>query len=161
MKHIDIKRESSSWNSWCVNYCGLIDHKLNRITHCKAGVEYEGVFKKVDFTYSREDGHKYQSSEARPCFKHEHPLTDGCPHCRFPTPEEIKANDEEMTSRINKLFAARGAIEAVFKQQQKDGGAGAMPCPVCKTGQLHYRRAASNGHIHAKCSTADCVSWME
>ena len=40
-------------------------------------------------------------------------------------------------------------------------GAGEMKCPVCKEGTLRYSRAAYNGHVHARCSTADCVAWME
>ena len=40
-------------------------------------------------------------------------------------------------------------------------GAGEMPCPVCKTGTLRYSRAGYNGHVHAHCSTSNCVDWME
>ncbi len=137
-----------------------MDHKINRITHCKAGVEYASVETKVDFTYSREGGHRYEAHEARPCFRHEHPLTNGCPKCRFPTSEEIKAHDDEMNGHIKKMFSARSAIVAELDRLQMKGGGGVMECPVCK-GRLRYSRAASNGHIHARCSTEGCVSWME
>jgi len=40
-------------------------------------------------------------------------------------------------------------------------GRGSMACPVCKTGNLRYSRAAYNGHVHAACSTEGCVRWME
>lgn len=40
-------------------------------------------------------------------------------------------------------------------------GAGAMQCPICKTGKLNYSRALSNGHVNARCSTEGCVDWME
>jgi hypothetical protein len=40
-------------------------------------------------------------------------------------------------------------------------GQGVMDCPVCKTGKLQYRRSSYNGHVHGRCSTADCVAWME
>ncbi len=40
-------------------------------------------------------------------------------------------------------------------------GDGEITCPVCKTGKLRYSRAAYNGHVHASCSTATCVRWME
>ena len=36
-----------------------------------------------------------------------------------------------------------------------------MPCPICNSGSLHYSIAASNGHIHARCDTEKCISWME
>ena len=40
-------------------------------------------------------------------------------------------------------------------------GAGIMDCPVCKTGKLKYSRSSYNGHIHAACTTVNCVAWME
>lgn len=40
-------------------------------------------------------------------------------------------------------------------------GAGEMPCPVCGGGKLRYQRSTYNGHIHATCSTVNCVRWME
>lgn len=40
-------------------------------------------------------------------------------------------------------------------------GAGAMPCPVCKTGTLRYSRASYNGHVHGACTSEKCVRWME
>lgn len=40
-------------------------------------------------------------------------------------------------------------------------GSGTMPCPICKTGALHYSRSSYNGHVMATCSTKDCVMWRE
>jgi len=36
-----------------------------------------------------------------------------------------------------------------------------IECPICKEGTIHYSIASVNGHIHAKCTTGDCISWME
>lgn len=41
------------------------------------------------------------------------------------------------------------------------GGQGEMPCPKECGGTLRYRVASYNGHMHAACSTKDCLSWME
>lgn len=41
------------------------------------------------------------------------------------------------------------------------GGAGSVPCPSCDGGTLCYTVASYNGHMHGRCSTAGCVSWME
>lgn len=41
------------------------------------------------------------------------------------------------------------------------GGVGAVPCPGCQGGTLRYSVAGYNGHMHGKCSTSGCVSWME
>ena len=188
--HINIPRESSSWNGRCVHYAGMMETgmSLKRKTHCNAGVEYASVEKKVDYTYSRRGERPYEAHTAHPCFKHEHPLTDGCAKCRFPTPEEIKAHDEEATGLIKRITIAHKAIVADLERRHKAGdakvqmnvtrhadfddgyddgprnyisGGGVMDCPVCKTGKLHYSRASCNGHVHARCSTADCVAWMQ
>ena len=37
---------------------------------------------------------------------------------------------------------------------------GTIECPKCK-GVLHLSQAAYNGHVHGKCETEGCVSWME
>lgn len=36
-----------------------------------------------------------------------------------------------------------------------------MICPIYKTGELNYKIMSYNGHIHARCTTEDCVCWME
>lgn len=41
------------------------------------------------------------------------------------------------------------------------GGQGAIPCPCCDGGTLRYSVASYNGHMHGRCTTAGCVSWME
>jgi hypothetical protein len=185
--HLTIKREGSSWDGWCVHYLGF--HKPGigegRITHCGAGVEYDSVCKRIEYTYSYGDGHKYPAHKAYPCFRREHQLTDGCSKCLFPTPEEIKAHADEATGHIKNMISARAAIVDELERRNKDGdvavklnrasqseyddggptnyvsGAGIIGCPICKTGKLRYSRAAYNGHVHARCSTDGCVSWME
>lgn len=42
-----------------------------------------------------------------------------------------------------------------------NGGGGFVSCPVCKSGTLHYTVAGYNGHMWGRCSTKDCVSWMQ
>jgi len=41
------------------------------------------------------------------------------------------------------------------------GGTGSLPCSCCKTGTINYSVASVNGHIWGKCTTPNCVSWME
>jgi hypothetical protein len=45
--------------------------------------------------------------------------------------------------------------------KQGHGGRGELPCPVCKVGTIGYSVASVNGHIWGRCSTKDCVAWME
>lgn len=102
------------------------------------------------------------------------------------TAEEIAQQERELERSLNGTIVARKAIvdelnrrnvaadKTVVAKPHHDpefsetgcqspyvAGACAMPCPVCKSGTLRYSRAACNGHIHARCSTEGCVSWME
>jgi len=35
-----------------------------------------------------------------------------------------------------------------------------IECPQCK-GVLEYTVSSYNGHIHGRCKTDDCLSWMQ
>lgn len=58
--------------------------------------------------------------------------------------------------------AAATALAAIQEHAAGQRGiANVIPCPACGTGQLHYSVARSNGHIHARCSTPGCVTFMQ
>lgn len=102
-----------------------------------------------------------------------------------PTKEELATQERDINKLIDGVAIARPAIIEELKRRAKNGdesvkaakkedlhrwhmpqknyftGAGEMDCPVCKTGKLRYSRASYNGHVHAKCSTQNCVAWME
>jgi hypothetical protein len=59
---------------------------------------------------------------------------------------------------IEDILKARKAIIEHIKDARCVSGA--IDCPVCEKGKLKFSRA-SNGHVHAKCKTQECVSWME
>jgi hypothetical protein len=81
-----------------------------------------------------------------------------CPQFANWTPEELAARE----ARIEQHMRAIGVIRPAIVAQVKATGirAATIPCPACKTGTVHYSQA-SNGHVHARCSTAGCASWME
>jgi hypothetical protein len=83
----------------------------------------------------------------------------------YPTAEEMAEDDRQMAERFANIGQAREAIVADCGGPWKrgDGGAsGQIDCPVCEGAEtLQYSRAGYNGHIHARCATEDCVSWME
>jgi hypothetical protein len=61
---------------------------------------------------------------------------------------------------LGAMLAAKEHAKAQgFKQG--NGGTGEMPCPTNCGGTLRYSVANVNGHMHAVCSTKDCVRWME
>lgn len=54
---------------------------------------------------------------------------------------------------MDELLNARETIILENKNQ------GYIECPICSK-KLGYL-IASNGHVHAKCETKHCLSWME
>ena len=133
---------------WCKHYNGAIN------ATCKAGVTYTEV--QLGFGTPQ---------LSLPCFKDRNPLGATCDKCSFRTPEEVAALEAEQRKQFERIGTARAAIVAALGGPWKKGTAGAMgslDCPVCGTvAGLHFSRAGYNGHIHARCETTGCVSWME
>ena len=66
--------------------------------------------------------------------------------------------DSRIELVFGKIRTARKAITDIYGD--KRGIESIIPCPCCESGELFFS-IASNGHIHAKCNTGKCVSWME
>ena len=81
-----------------------------------------------------------------------------CPGRRFPTAEEVQAEKRDVAQRLLRTIRAREAIEAATGGEY--GVRGTIPCPNCP-GRLRYGVSRSNGHVHAVCSTAGCVGFIE
>lgn len=76
----------------------------------------------------------------------------------YPSDEELAAEDAWLADHLAKMRTARSAIMDAAKGRRSVSGA--IDCPVCKTGKLHFS-VAYNGHVHAQCTTKDCMWWME
>lgn len=131
---------------FCKHYQAMSEHKS-----CKAGVEYDSL--------------KGMSFETRPCFAEEGDVAPrpGCALAVLPTLEEQAERERYFAVRFENIGKARQAIVAACGGPWKKGKPsilGAIACPMCN-GHLDYSRAGYNGHIHAKCKTKGCVSWME
>jgi hypothetical protein len=133
---------------WCKHYRGMHEN-----TQCEAGVAFDSL---------EHHGTKL-FWESCPCFGPE--ASGKCESAAYPTAEEMAAHDAEMTARFERTCKARDAIVEHLGGPWKRGtpaSHGTMDCPVCNAvGSLRFSRASYNGHIHAKCKTAGCVSWME
>ncbi len=132
---------------FCNHYQSMHDNKT-----CKAGVSYDS-FKGLPF-------------DSRPCFcKPGNDPNAGCSLIEMPTPEQLAAEEAEFTELFARTNKARAAIVASLGGPWKRGMmgvSGEIDCPVCEGKQsLQFSRAGYNGHIHAACTTADCVRWME
>lgn len=130
---------------WCKHY-----HGMQKQT-CSAGVAFEDLPGRGTKTFF----------DTCPCFG----PSSGCDKAEYPTAEELAAADAEMKVRFQNIGKARQAIVAHLGGPWKrgtPGASGAIDCPVCNAPKsLRFSRAGYNGHIHAGCSTVDCVSWME
>lgn len=140
----------------CVHYNGLSGPGMARdeaTRCCEAGVVYLTV-KSTD--ESRKGFDRY------PCFREGEGVP--CDKRHFPTPEEVAAEVAEHDASWERLKLGIGAASDDAKKRgfkKGNGGGASVTCPVCKTGVLSYTVAAYNGHMWGRCSTKDCVSWMQ
>ncbi len=131
---------------FCKHYRAMSDN-----TTCKVDVPYD-TFKGLKF-------------DEWPCFMRGGEICGGCDKQEFPTPEEIAAEDAEDAKLFERMGKARQAIVTSLGgpwKRGKAGSSGTITCPVCNgDNSLRFTRSGYNGHIHAACTTAGCVSWME
>lgn len=132
---------------FCNHYRAMSEHKT-----CAVGVAY-AAFQGVPF-------------DQRPCFcENGQQPPGGCEHAQFPTAEELASEEAEIQERCANIGKARQAIVAHLGGPWKKGtpgAGGAIDCPVCQgVKSLRFSRAGYNGHIAARCSTVNCVNWME
>lgn len=133
---------------WCIHYRARDPKTGADYKTCEAGVEFESV---------RQFG-------GQPCF-----LTDAgesrpdarpCPSLRRPTVEEIGAHEGWLARRIDLITTVMVGIKPWRDAHKGRSASEIVECPACK-GRLHLSISGYNGHIHGKCATEGCVSWME
>lgn len=122
----------------CIHFNGMFRNKT-----CDAGIAYASLPK------------ENPSFKSFICFGE----AEGCPKYQAMGMEAVVKLYDESEVSLNRTNLARKAIVAA--SEGKRGVRGAIACPVCSTGSLHYSIANYNGHIHAQCSTTGCVAWME
>jgi hypothetical protein len=87
-----------------------------------------------------------------------------CEKKSCPTREEAIEIDKERAEHTKKFMLALGAAHDDAKKKgykKGHGGKDSLPCPVCKTGTLHYSVASYNGHLWGQCETKGCMAWMQ
>lgn len=134
----------SAQNS-CRHFNG-IQHKT-----CKAGVAY------------KDETHGDETMPCIPRFVNGRP-TWPCDLFEIMSQSDAEKEADERIVIMNRGVVARGAAKDDAKAKgygKGHGGYGAIDCPSCDGGRLQYSVASYNGHMHGRCSTAGCVSWME
>jgi hypothetical protein len=130
---------------WCIHYRGIQDGDS-----CEKGVPYS------TFTGHRTTG--------QPCFLTEtgesKPGALPCAHLRRPTKEEITLHREWLAGRMNRMVTVQVAIAPWREKHAGKSLAEVIACPIC-SGRLHLSISSHNGHVHGRCETPQCISWME
>lgn len=114
-------------------------------------------------------GITYQEStiaEVMPCIpKHVNGrATWSCALFEIMSQADAEKEAEGWVASVERMTKARHAAKDDAKAKglgKGRGGAGSIPCPSCDGGTLRYSVASYNGHMHGRCSTLGCVSWME
>lgn len=116
---------------------------------CKAGVAYQD-----------------ECDKAMPCIPRFVNGRETWPCDTFEIMSQMDAEKEadERIISVNKSSRAFSAAseDARLKGFKKgSGGVGSIACPCCDGGKLRYSVASYNGHMHGRCTTEGCVSWMQ
>lgn len=143
----------------CIHFNGIQNAK------CKAGLPYPaGPIPCIKVIHKTANGGTYFLPGELPA-KSE-PFSGAakalpCPLYLEPTDEQIQAHRVEQEADMNNAIVAM-TVAGKWRVRPKPAQdrSEVVECPICK-GRLHLSQSAYNGHVHGKCETADCVSWME
>lgn len=133
---------------WCKHYRGMHEKES-----CEAGIQFKQlpIYGQKDFF------------DLCPCFGPQ--PNSCCDKAIYRTAEKLAAIDAERNIRFQNIGKARNAIVVSLGGPWKKGtlgSSGCIDCPVCLVEKsLRFTRIGYNGHIHARCNTKDCVSWIE
>lgn len=140
----------------CRHYNGSFHNET-----CEAGVRYKDVTPRPD-----EPGSKFRE----PCNRQpsEHGLrvlqNNGpqgvCDKYEPLTEAELREEALLIEAMQRRMALLTELIARVKREHKGEDWRGVTECPVCQGG-LHVSHAAYNGHVHGRCETAGCVSWME
>lgn len=84
-----------------------------------------------------------------------------CDKFREPTEEEIQRDRADTDASFERtMVALKVAGQWRVRPKPAQNRREIVECPVCK-GRLHLSQSAYNGHVHGRCETEGCVSWME
>lgn len=140
---------------WCIYYRYDRATKRTADAVCDAGVRYGDVA----------PGDDYGIFGRLPCFLDakgvpKHVAAASCPKLRAPTPEEIALHEEWIEKRMGTMRIVQLGIANWRKAHKGKSASEIVECPACN-GKLHLSISSYNGHVHGKCETSGCVSWME
>lgn len=84
---------------------------------------------------------------------------DHCPHWIRRTREQGEKRADGVQKSMRMMTVVMPVVDE-WRKKLPYGKAEVIKCPECE-GRLHLSQSSYNGHVHGKCETAGCVSWME
>lgn len=97
-----------------------------------------------------------------PCLGDEGPERVKCGSYARRTPEEIAQRWREMNETFARLMIADPLVASIKKKHPRGtAGNGSDPCPAKCGGTVHWRIAAINSHVWMRCTTENCIAFME
>lgn len=82
-----------------------------------------------------------------------------CPHWIRRTREMGEKRADSIEAMIQRMKVVMPVVSA-WRKKPPIGKREVIECPKCK-GRLHLSQSSYNGHVHGKCETDGCVSWIE
>lgn len=82
-----------------------------------------------------------------------------CPKWERRSLEHAEKRADAFEAAMNQMAVVMPVVN-VWRDKPPIGKQEVIECPACK-GKLHLSQSSYNGHVHGKCETEDCVSWME
>jgi len=145
-EHIDFDR------NYCAHYAPKPGASL-KVDYCALGCGSSAMMRKA-----REMG---GNPNMAPCMgghncKDAHAI---CPKWERRSLEHAEARADSIEKQMRKMELV-GPVVSKWRSKTPLHKQEVIECPVCK-GRLHLSQSAYNGHVHGRCATPDCVSWME
>lgn len=128
----------------CVHFTGIQNKQ------CAAGVLYDTL--RIDGTL-----------KGMPCLPSllKGPPAVECALYRARTAEELAEENKQKAESWERMKVALKFV-ATWRTHPKPAVSRGevVVCPCCQ-GRLHLSQSSYNGHVHGRCETEGCVSWME
>lgn len=142
--HIDFDR------NYCTHYAPRPG--LNRDDYCALGCDASKRMKEA-----REAGEPSMT----PCIGgHTTPnVLKLCPKWERRSLEHAEKRADGIEKAMTRMTLVMPVVSE-WRDKKPFGKSEVIECPACK-GRLHLSQSSYNGHVHGRCETQGCVSWME
>lgn len=139
-----------------INWCRHHSHPEPLEHACALGIDINAILPRKTF------GHHY----AMPCNT---ATSDGTPKCKCDkrdlfTAAEIAQQDADSQAAMDEceryLRATLPLLAQIKDENRGKDATGRSRCPVCE-GHVRWTHAGSNGHVAMRCSTQDCIAFIE